>query len=49
MTLPDLECLSKIFNDTEHRAAFLRQISFFEVTLLIEIHVNPNAKQSASI
>jgi len=34
MILSDIERLSKILNDTEHRAASLRQLSFLFVIVL---------------
>jgi len=37
MTLSDLEWLSKIFNDTKHRAVSLRQLNFLFVSVLVDI------------
>jgi len=34
MIFNDLEWLSKIFNDTKHRATSLRQLSFLSSTIL---------------
>jgi len=33
----DFEWLSEIFNDTKHRAVYLRQLSFLSVVILVAV------------
>jgi len=38
MTLSDLECLRKIFDDTKHCAASLRQLSYLSIVRFGMLH-----------